>query len=198
MKLTLKVIVCGLYISLGVTAGQASAPVIHGVVVEGKTAFVSIRDRDGDSGPAWVEVGKRWDSYTILEVSRTAESVRLLSHDGTMIEVPVTKGPNNGSLPAGAGLLVPLDKLDWKWIKSDANPMRKQPTPLPVEVALAWKDLSERAQYAWISYYRAHGFALSFHSDPEGLRVSLRVIRQPGVPRDTTNKVPVNTLPQTN
>ena len=84
----------------------------------------------------------------------------------------------------GAGKLLPAADLDWSWIRSEANPMRKAPEPLPDWVALEWARIDDAVRKDFQNFSRRHGWELvRVLALPNGrIRQSISPLRNPAEP----------------
>ncbi|MCC6415260.1 MAG: hypothetical protein IT582_05070 [Opitutaceae bacterium] len=139
------------------STARAAEVLMHGTLLEGGKIYVALRLDDKTT--TWLEEGESIDGYTVVKINHEAEYVNLLTRSGRALKVSLSYAKiQSDPGESDARALIPLDKLNWTWIKSDANPMRKEREMLPDWAARNWRVLSEDTKLALKNYYRSHGW----------------------------------------
>jgi hypothetical protein len=86
-------------------------------------------------------------------------SIILVGPDLKEQEIPLAAAPSK-PLGTTAGR-IPIEQLDWKWIRSDANPMRREAPALPYEIASGWDALSADERLRIENHHRLHGWTIN-------------------------------------
>jgi hypothetical protein len=166
---------------------------LRGIVTMEAERYVSLSSASGQSG--WLKVGQQFDLHVVKEI-RPA-SIILVGPDRREREIPLAAAPTK---PLGAtDGLMPIEQLDWTWIRSDANPMRREAPDLPYEIASGWNALSADERIRIENYYRLHGWTIHVAKRGERLFVTRARIREPGSLEklDPDKFVEVNQTPDT-
>lgn len=141
----------------GVSAGEI---VLRGLVTlkEGSIAHLSAGSGQGQ----WCREGDTFEGWTLTSIQAGNSRVFLTTKDGSTrtIVLQSTSIAHGAPKPANGQLLDPAS-LDWAWIRSDRNPMRDAPEPLPMSVIQTWAGLDEDLKTEFRNYYRAHGWELT-------------------------------------
>ncbi len=174
----------GLLLALFASTTRAvpdSVPVINGLMVAGKDNLAAIQI--GGSAPKWCAAGDAVGGYTVKAVNVPANSVLLVDRAGKEWAINLATAKVIDDTKARRVALLALEALDWKWIKSDANPMKKLPEDLPEWAAFNWKSLSEDTKMEFRNYYRSHGFDLAVEvKNPRIIHVSCPRLVDPSTP----------------
>jgi hypothetical protein len=139
-----------------------------------------------DSGQTLIMISSSngFNKWCMLGDSVEGCKIRGISPDGNQLTVENTAGKRSTLLLEKAKVkmvvgddgLIPLDQLNWKWIKSQDNPMRKMPETLPTWAYSNWATLSNEIKTDLLNYYRAHGWDVEVNEKAEG-RVHVRNTR---------------------
>lgn len=165
---------------LGVSAlpGQVA---FNGFLSTGKQIIVSLTLPDGRT--TWCAKGDSIGEYEVVDINLESESVTVTDAKGQrmMIRISGTNIQTTADQIAKKTEIIPAEKLNWNWIRSDANPMRREPKPLPVWVATDWANLDENLRNDYRNYYRTHGWELvRVELSPTGkLRQSIYPVKNP-------------------
>lgn len=141
-------------------AAAAAEVRVKGLVSSGGLRPANLSAEDGPS--RWCREGDSFSGFVVAAINATAGSVSIVAPDGKRSELRLEQSLITGSDRARipTKLLQP-DALDWAWIRSDANPMRRAPQPLPEWAVRAWADLDEDLRNDFRNYYRVHGWELT-------------------------------------
>lgn len=146
-------------VSASFTTGFASEIILRGIAVIGDSAIAHVTA--GGVG-TWCKAGDRFAGWTIVEIDRATSAVVVEAKNGMRKSVGIAGATIHDSGPLHVPKqLVRPEALDWNWIRSDQNPMRRKPHSLPEWAVLAWKDLDEDIRIDFRNYYRAHGWELT-------------------------------------
>lgn len=142
-------------------AGTAAADVsVKGFIATGDLRLANLAAEGGPS--RWCREGDSFSGFVVVKIDATAGLVSLVSPDGKQstlrLEASLITG---GDQPRAPAKLLQPASLDWNWIRSDANPMRRAPHPLPEWAVRAWADLDEDLKTDFRNYYRVHGWELT-------------------------------------
>lgn len=184
---------------------QKSAPLspetsieIAGVYQRPVGAVMVLLARDGEVS-GWVPEGATWRGHTYLRFDSSAGEAIIRSPHGELkrISLRSTKVTKTVTSPEKIELL-PLEKIDWAWVSSEENPMRKRAVDLPFEVAMEWDTYTDADKIPLINYYRSHGWSLTVNHQSIGIRVRLEPLDNPANPRprvrspESLPSVPIN------
>lgn len=176
---------------LAVIASFASAmPRFEGILVARGQSAALICLEDGRS--KWCVPGDRIGGYELIKIDRVSEEVTLSNQNGETTRIRIstsTIGKVDITALKPVKALTALRDLDWKWIKSDANPMRQRPEPLPEWAVLAWETSGDDFRTDFLNFYRAHGWELSrVEGKPGGrVRMDFNPLQNPFEPRPATH-----------
>jgi hypothetical protein len=146
---------------------------LSGVVAMGAEKIASLEAKDGLR--KWCAVGDQIGGYRVTQIR--AEEVVLVDGAGKSVVVTLRAAViGKMEAPASPKQLIPPEKLNWKWIKSDQNPMRQQPETIPEWAYANWEALDEDIKIDLKNYYRAHGWDIQPRTVSPG-RVHVRNIR---------------------
>jgi hypothetical protein len=104
------------------------------------------------------------DGFRINAIDPVHNAVILVDATGSQQHLTLEKLKSDGSEilkpKVGHRSLLSLNKLDWAWIKSSENPMRKYPKTIPAWASAYrnWTNLSEDIKTDIRNYYRTHGW----------------------------------------
>jgi hypothetical protein len=131
-----------------------------GIISSGELLLANLASEGGPS--RWCKEGDSFSGFMVAAINATAGTILIVAPDGKQselrLEQPLITGPDPARMPTK--LLQP-DALNWAWIRSDANPMRRAPHPLPEWAVRAWADLDEDLRNDFRNYYRVHGWELT-------------------------------------
>lgn len=154
----------------------AAPPAVRGLFQMGGVGYASLAD-DNPRHSQWVAVGQTWGDYAVAAIEVDAQRVVLIRTGGserTVVELA-------GASIKPATQLIELSALDWAWIRSAANPMRRYPIELPVDLPRQWAALPESERIRIRNYYRQHGYDLEVQQIGEGMfQTSYVGLRAPG------------------
>lgn len=131
------------------------------MIIRGKATVLVFLD---DERNKWCAVGDKIGPYTVTEIKADEEKITLRDSEGSESQVRLSRSiiRKTGIYKSkSAPTLTDPKNLNWAWIRSDANPMRKQPEPLPEWAVLVWQSSGEDFRIGFKNYYRAHGWELS-------------------------------------
>ncbi len=167
---------------------QDSTLVLFGVVGVGGRYRAAIKTGRLNS-ERWYDIADDVDGRRIEAIGK--DSVTLKSNDTGETFVlkvrPVTIHQSSEDRLVRRPLLE-ASQVDWNWIRSDANPMRKKPESLPPWAQFGWNDLPEHIRIDFRNYYRSHGWDLTkVDSRPElgTSRYSIGPLENPSDPKLT-------------
>ena len=133
---------------------------LKGVISSGDLLLANLSSEGGPS--RWCREGDSFSGFVVAAINAAAGTVSILASDGKRSELQLEEslitGPDRARI--STKLLQP-DALDWAWIRSDANPMRRAPHPLPEWAVRAWAELDEDLRNDFRNYYRVHGWELT-------------------------------------
>jgi hypothetical protein len=174
---------------------------LHGIVVTDEGSIAALTLSDGSY--KWCSVGQTIGDYKVLEIKQNASAVVVIDGAKQIHTLPVQRGnilktdtsPNAQQSPG----LIPLDQLNWAWIKSDENFMRKQPEPLPDWAIKEWIKGDENFRIEMKNYYRTHGWDITrVEVSPKGReRQSISPLRDPSIPSPTPEERQKTAVPAT-
>ena len=151
-----------LIVAFAVVTGSAGGGQlkVKGVISSGDLLLANLSSEGGPS--RWCKEGDSFSGFVVAAINATAGSVSIVAPDGKRSELRLEPSLITGSDRAriSTKLLQP-DALDWAWIRSDANPMRRAPQPLPEWAVRAWAELDEDLRNDFRNYYRVHGWELT-------------------------------------
>lgn len=161
----------------------------HGMLVEGQTVWTAIEHPKGTS--RWCAVGDRVGEYKVLDI-RYAQAEVVLTNTRTkeVVTIPVQGLPPQPE-SAKLGALIPVEQLDWAWIRSDQNFMRDKPESPPHSAIVAWQTASEDFKIGLRNFYRKHGWELTrmeLRADGRA-HVSISPLRNPSIPLPTKEEL---------
>lgn len=154
----------------------AAPPAVRGLFQMGGVGYASLAD-ENPRHSRWVTVGQTWGDYTVAAIAVEAQQVVLVRTGGS--ESTVVQLAGASIKPAAQ--LIELSALDWAWIRSAANPMRRYPVELPVDLPRQWAALPEDERIRIRNYYRQHGYDIEVQQIGEGMfQTSYVGLRAPG------------------
>ena len=99
-------------------------------------------------------------------------------HTLRLTNTPISKANNKLSKK-----LIAADQLNWPWIKSEANPMKRTAEVLPDWVLKNWDSLSDDVKTDFRNKYRQHGWDFTVNVvTPDRVRVSNTRLIDPNIP----------------
>ena len=157
----------------------------HGMFMEGQSVWATIEHPKGTS--KWCTVGDRVGDYKVLEIRyANAEVVLTNTRTKEVVTIPVQGLPPQPG-QAKQSALIPVEQLNWAWIKSDRNFMRAKPESPPHSAIVEWQTASEEFRTALRNYYRQHGWELTrMELRVDGrAHVSISPLHDPSIPLPT-------------
>jgi hypothetical protein len=94
----------------------------------------------------------------------------------------------------GHALKPEIINMNWTWIDSDKNPMRKGAIHLPKDVLFDWKNLTNEEKGSITDYYLKHGFILEVDYQKDFIHDTYRAIQNPNRQIDSKDLRKVNPL----
>jgi len=146
----------------------------------------------------WLKAGSSWRQYKIVEAS-AKEGYAVISRSGADQKITLEKQKVSEQKSSQHDSVEPKTEarsLDWRWIASDENPMKKRALDLPPEIVLKWSILSNSEKEKIRDYYRFHGFNLQVDVKPQTIHVDYSRIRNPSIPIDRSKLIPAPKLLQ--
>ena len=153
---------------------------------------------DDTAVSGWLKAGSTWRQFTIVEASAKNgyAVIRGLGTDQKITLEQQVVGKLEDSLYDPTKSMTTARTLDWRWIKSDENPMKKQAFDLPPEIVLKWSILSDSEKEKIRDTYWRHGFELTVEVKPPLINVDYSRIRDPSEPIDRSKQGPAPKLLQ--
>lgn len=171
-------IACAVFVIYGCSFGKEI--LVHGIVMEDEAAQASLRV---DGKPSkWLQVSQTIEGYTLTSIDPTKGTVELLTPEGILQSVSMTKAISAPQDGAPTPQLLALNQLNWSWIKSEDNPMRHMREVLPDWAGMNWKTLSEETKISLRNYYRSHGWDITVTETPTGYHVRNTRLKDPNKP----------------
>lgn len=130
-----------------------------GIMVVDRTPTALLKAND--TAGKWYSVGDTIRNYRVRAIDISGGLVVLQDNEGRSFEILLPAEKISQIAAEMPPRLTPAENLDWKWIRSEQNPMRKAPIPLPEWAVLAWEDGGEKFRIDFKNYYRAHGWEIS-------------------------------------
>lgn len=161
----------------------------HGIFMEGQTLWAAIEHPKGTS--RWCAVGDFAGDYKVMEISYAkAEVVLANSRTKETVTIPVLGLPPQAE-QAKRSSLIPVEKLNWAWIRSEANFMREKPESPPHSTIVEWQNASEEFKIALRNFYRQHGWELTrMEVRADGREhVSISPLHDPSIPLPTKEEL---------
>lgn len=187
-RLSLLLATCLLAPSAGASVEPAHIQ-SHGMFVEGHSIWATIEHPKGTS--KWCTVGDRVGDYRVLEIRyANAEIVLTNTRTKEVLTVPVQGLPPLAG-QTGQGGLIPVEQLNWAWIRSNQNFMREKPESPPHKAIVEWQTASEEFKTALRNYYRQHGWELTrmeLRADGRA-HVSISPLHDPSIPLPTKEEL---------
>lgn len=198
--------------ALGITA-QAQLR-FGGFFVVNSEEFVALSEADGRI--AWVKVGEMFGDYRVRKLDRSADTLyvtlgqeklvvpmskqKVLKEESkpALVRLPDSPGKPTASVksskvisrfPASDLGERSTEGLNWDWINSDKNPMRKLPIQPSISEQDAWPNLSESAKEDLVELYRQHGWHITVELNEAGVGVRYRKATPPS---ETDQKMSVS------
>jgi len=161
----------------------------HGMFMEGQAIWATIEHPKGTS--RWCTVGERVGDYQVVEIRYAkAEVVLMNTRTQEVLTIPVLGLPPQPGQARQSGL-IPVEQLDWAWIRSDQNFMRTKPESPPHSAIVEWQTASEEFKTALRNFYRQHGWELTrmeLRADGRA-HVSISPLRDPSIPPPTKEEL---------
>jgi hypothetical protein len=178
-----------LHVLLGRISARDAEIQSHGIFMEGQSMWASIEHPKGTS--RWCVVGDSVGDYKVMAISYAKAEV-VLSNNRTkeVITIPVLGLPPQAE-QAKKSSLIPVEQLNWTWIRSDANFMRKMPESPPHDAIVEWQTASEEFKIALKNFYRQHGWELTrMEIRPDGrAHASISPLHDPSIPLPTKEEL---------
>lgn len=176
---TIGLLACGLSLAASVRAELH----FKGSVVEGRQTLVMISSSNGFS--KWCVPGDVVEGFKVQSVSPDGNELVVLSADGKPVTLKLETA--KVKLAVSDDGLIPLSQLNWEWIKSDENPMKKMPEDLPSWATDSWATVPTDIKLDILNYFRAHGWGMEVSgSKAEGrVHVSAKRLLDPSVRQPT-------------
>ncbi len=154
--------------------------------------------RDGEVS-GWIPEGATWRGHTYLRFDPSASETIIRAPNGELnrISLRSTKVTKTNTSEEKIELLPP-ENIDWAWVSSEKNPMRRRAVDLPFEVVMEWDTYTDADKIPLINYYRSHGWSLTVTHQSIGIRVRLEPLDNPANPRprvrspESLPSVPIN------
>lgn len=189
----------------GGSAAQTTDLVFRGVVRVGEEVFVSVQR--GETAARWIRLGGRIEDDVLAAYDPATELLEVVRPDGTRHAVPLaTAATGRGDRqqgravrmegqPAPTGRAIPPEPLkiletfpssdaqressplDWEFIRSPENPMRRLPI-IPGDESLDWISRPEVEKRAFIELYRQHGWKISVIASNHGVSLTYKRIKK--------------------
>jgi hypothetical protein len=179
-------------VSLPTALASSETPTLFGVIGdnENKRAWLGVDIKNS----RWHREGSLSGGYEIVEI-QTQKGYVVVRKPGQQNITIWLSGMGGPSEPEST--LIPLEELDWAWIKSDQNPMKNAPRPLPEWIVLSWKQMRERARIDIYNYYRVHGWNLVQVEVKEDGRIlqGMDPLADPTQPQPTMEEVRRRSIP---
>ncbi len=161
----------------------------HGMFVEGQSIWATVEHPKGTS--KWCTVGDRVGDYKVVEI-RYAKAEVVLTNTRTqeILTIPVQGLPPQSGRVGQSGL-IPVEQLNWAWIRSNQNFMREKPESPPHKAIVEWQTASEEFKTALRNYYRQHGWELTrmeLRADGRA-HVSISPLHDPSIPLPTKEEL---------
>lgn len=161
----------------------------HGLIMEGQSVWAAVEHPKGTS--KWCTVGDRVGDYKVVEI-RYAKAEVVLTNTRTeeVLTIPVQGLPPQPE-QARQGGLIPVEELDWAWIRSDQNFMRAKPESPSHSAIVEWQTASEDFKTALRNFYRQHGWELTrmeLRADGRA-HVSISPLHDPSIPLPTKEEL---------
>ncbi len=160
-------------ISTGYVFGEQSIQ-LRGIIFIGSEGYVSVSSKQTQC--EWLKIGQHFEEYIIKEIK--ADSIIVVTSNNEVRVIPLSAA--KPGLSSSGEKLIPLEQLNWKWINSDSNPMRREAPDLPYEIASGWSKLTDSERTRIENYYRMHGWGISIDQKGPRLFVSRFHLREPG------------------
>lgn len=161
----------------------------HGMFMEGQSIWATIEHPKGTS--KWCTVGDRVGDYKVVEIKYAkAEVVLTNTRTQEVLTIPVQGLPPHPGQASQSGL-IPVEQLDWAWIRSDQNFMRAKPESPPHRAIVEWQTASEEFKTALRNFYRQHGWELTrmeLRADGRA-HVSISPLHDPSIPLPTKEEL---------
>jgi hypothetical protein len=157
--------------------------------MEGQSIWAAIEHPKGLS--RWCAIGDSVGDYRVMEISYAKAEVVLAHHrTKAVITVPVLGLPPQAG-QARQSALIPVEQLNWAWIRSEANFMREKPESPPHSAIVERQTASDEFKIALKNFYRQHGWELTrMEIRPNGgARVSISPLHDPSIPLPTKEEL---------
>lgn len=181
-----------LLVSIGAPAASAQSPAsiplekgveVAGVYQRPAGAALILLALDGQASE-WISAGTTWSGYTYVGYDSTRDEVSLRSATGDLHKIRPRVGKVAKADPIQMPVeLLPAEKVNWAWVRSDRNPMQRRAVDLPFEIVMEWDTYAEADKIPLLNYYREHGWSLRVTHLPTGIQVRLEPLEDPSNPR---------------
>ncbi len=146
---------------------------LRGVVFMEAEGYASISSAHNRSG--WLKVDQSFERNLIKEIKADRIIIVTPNNDEKLISLAVAKP----GVSVSTGSLISIEQLNWPWINSTANVMRKEAPDLPYEIANGWGQLSDSERLRIENYYRIHGWGIKVERKASQLLVTRYHLRAP-------------------
>ncbi len=163
----------------------------------GGQSLAILRDPTTKETSDWLKEGQRWGNYRVVKISIETDSVDLTEGETNyssikLVVARVLNAPITSVQTAPAKLLT-IEEMDWDYIRSYDNPMRRKAPRVPSEIGYAWSKMTEGQKNEARNQYRKHGWDFRVHINEQGVVTGWETepIFRPGE-YEAMEKVPVN------
>ena len=187
-----------LLLMIGVFSGslegssKALEPQLSGLVQMDGSVYASLMSKtDPGARSGWIKVGGTWADMTLERVSMTEGTALLRSSSGEsfIVRLSSTRTQPEARNAAREEKLVPLEALDWAWIRSEANEMRDRIVEIPDDVALVWQSMPEAERIRIQNYYRLRGIDAGVERRGNIIHVRHQRIPDPHAPKPDSSQL---------
>ena len=178
-----------LYLFIIITASKLAAQdlnldkkiVLGGLSFAGKTPIAWLKDTDGQE--RWCREGDLFSEYKIKSIDPKFDQAIVVYKTGSEHTLRLTNTPISEAKNKLSKKLIAADQLNWPWIKSEANPMKRTAEVLPDWVLKNWDSLSDDVKTDFRNKYRQHGWDFTVNVvTPDRVRVSNTRLIDPNIP----------------
>ena len=178
-----------LYLFIIITASKLAAQdlnldkkiVLGGLSFAGKTPIAWLKDTEGQE--RWCREGDLFSEYKIKSIDPKFDQVIVVYKTGSEHTLRLKNTPISEAKNKLSKKLIAADQLNWPWIKSEANPMKRTAEVLPDWVLKNWDSLSDDVKTDFRNKYRQHGWDFTVTVvTPDRVRVSNTRLIDPNIP----------------
>ncbi len=159
--------ILSVFVQLTDAIASDTLPVLNGLMVAGHDQLAALQTTGNVQ--KWCAVGDTINGFTVKRIDVQGNSIVVSGSDGADKTIVIAAAQVIPDGSARKGTLIGLEQLDWQWIKSDKNPMRKMPETLPEWAIRNWRSLSEDTKLDLRNYYRFHGWDLEVAEKRPGI-----------------------------